>query len=84
MNLLLNFISIVAPLIFAAGLFKLKNITMEMKIGLWAVCALIIIFDAYLIIKDKKAKEKKSEREGLYNRLYERQELFNIAGTPHL
>ncbi len=77
MNLLLNFISIVAPIIFAAFLFKLKNITMEMKIWLWAVCALIIIFDAYLIIKDKKAKEKKSKRENLYNRLYERQELFN-------
>jgi len=77
MNSLLNFISIVAPIIFAACLFKLKNITMEMKIWLWAVCALIIIFDAYLIIKDKKAKEKKSKREDLYNRLYERQELFN-------
>jgi tetratricopeptide (TPR) repeat protein len=77
MNSLLNFISIVAPIIFAACLFKLKNITMEIKIWLWAVCALIIIFDAYLIIKDKKAKEKKSEREDLYNRLYERQELFN-------
>jgi tetratricopeptide (TPR) repeat protein len=77
MNLLLNFISIAAPLIFAAGLLKLKNIPTEMKIGLWAVCALIIIFDAYLIIKDKKAKEKKSKREALYNRLYERQELFN-------
>jgi len=50
---------------------------MEMKIWLWAVCALIIIFDAYIIIKDKKAKEKKSKREVLYNRLYERQELFN-------
>ena len=77
MNSLLNFISIVAPIIFAACLFKLKNITMEMKIWLWAVCALIIIFDAYMIIKDKKAKEKKSKREDLYNRLYERQELFN-------
>lgn len=77
MNSLLNFISIVAPIIFAAYLFKLKNITMEMKIWLWAVCALIIIFDAYLIIKDKKAKEKKSKREDFYNRLYERQELFN-------
>ena len=65
MNSLLNFISIVAPLIFSAYLFTLKNITMEMKIWLWAVCALIIIFDAYLIIKDKKAKEKKSKREDL-------------------
>jgi len=77
MNSLLNFISIVAPIIFTAFLFKLKNITMEMKIWLWAVCALIIIFDAYLIIKDKKTKEKKSKREDLYNRLYERQGLFN-------
>jgi tetratricopeptide (TPR) repeat protein len=77
MNSLLNFISIAAPIIFAACLFKLKNITMEMKIWLWAVCALIIIFDAYLIIKDKKTKEKKSKREDLYNRLYERLELFN-------
>jgi len=81
MNSLLNFISIVGPIIFAALLFKLKNITMEMKIWLWAVCALIIIFDAYLIIKDKKTKEEKSKKEKLYNRLYnrlhERQELFN-------
>src|SRR5665648_1036317 len=77
MNSLLNFISIVAPIIFAAFLFKLKNITMEMKIGLWSICALIIIFDLYLIIKDKKAKEEKSKREKPYNRLYERQELFN-------
>ena len=77
MNSLLNFISIVAPIIFAAFLFKLKNITMEMKIGLWIICALIIIFDLYLIIKDKKAKEEKSKREKPYNRLYERQELFN-------
>ena len=50
---------------------------MEMKIGLWIICALIFIFDAYLIIKDKKAKEEKSKREELYNRLYERQELFD-------
>src|SRR5665648_542546 len=77
MNSLLNFISIVAPIIFAAFLFKLKNITMEMKIGLWAACALIIIFDVYLIIKDKKVKEKKSKRKDLYHRLYERQELFS-------
>ena len=77
MNSLLIFISIVAPIIFAAFLFKLKNITMEMKIWLWVVCALIIIFDAYLIIKDKKVKEKKSKRKDLYNRLYERRELFN-------
>lgn len=77
MNSLLNFISIVGPIIFAAFLFKLKNITMEMKIGLWIICALIIIFDLYLIIKDKKNKEEKSKREKLYNRLYERQELFN-------
>ena len=77
MNSLLNFILIVAPIIFAAFLFKLKNITMEMKIWLWAACALIIIFDAYLIIKNKKAKEKKPKRKDLYNRLYERRELFN-------
>jgi tetratricopeptide (TPR) repeat protein len=77
MNLLSNFILIVAPIIFAAFLFKLKNITMEMKIGLWIVCVLIIIFDLYLIIKDKKNKKEKSKREKLYNRLYERQELFN-------
>jgi len=77
MDLLINFISIVVPLIFAACIFKLKNITMEMKSGLWIICALILIFDAYLIIKDKKAKEAKSKREKLYNRLYERQELFD-------
>ena len=50
---------------------------MEMKISLWIICALIIILDDYLIIKDKKIKEEKSEREELYNRLYERQELFD-------
>ncbi|MHC2994146.1 MAG: tetratricopeptide repeat protein [Candidatus Atribacteria bacterium] len=77
MNLLINFISIVGPLIFAACIFTLKNITMEMKIWLWIIFALIIIFDAYLIIKAKKAKEEKSKREELYNRLYERQELFD-------
>ena len=77
MNSLLNFISIVGPIIFAAFLFTLKNITMEIKIWLWAACALIIIFDAYLIIKDKKTKKEKSKREELYNRLFERQELFN-------
>ncbi len=77
MNSLSNFILIVAPIIFAAFLFKLKNITMEMKIGLWIICALIIIFELYLIIKDKKAKEEKSKREKPYYRLYERQELFN-------
>jgi len=77
MNLLINIISIGGPLIFAAGIFSLKNITMEMKIGLWIICALVVIFDLYLIIKDKKIKDEKSKREGLYNRLYERQELFN-------
>ena len=77
MNSLLNFILIVTPIIFTAFLFKLKNITMEMKIGLWAACALIFIFDVYLIIKDKKVKEKKSKRKDLYHRLYERQELFS-------
>jgi len=39
-----------------------------MKIGLWIICALILIFDLYLIIKDKKNKEEKSKREELYNR----------------
>jgi len=83
MNSLINFISIAGPLIFAAGIFVLKNITAEMKIGLWIVCALILIFDIYLIIKDKKNKEEKSKREELYNRLTERQELFdrNLPGT---
>ena len=50
---------------------------MEMKISLWITCALIIILDVNLIIKDKKIKEEKSNREELYNRLYERQELFD-------
>ena len=77
MNVLINFISIAGPLIFAAGIFALKNISAEMKIGLWIICALIVIFDLYLIIKEKKNKEEKSKREELYNRLYERQELFN-------
>jgi len=83
MNALINFISIAGPLIFAACLFALKNIPTEMKIGLWIICALIIIFDLYLIIKDKKNKEEKSKREELYNRLYQRQELFdrNLPGT---
>ena len=77
MDLLINIISIAGPLIFAACVFALKNIPTEMKIGLWIVCALILIFDLYLIIKDKKNKEEKSKREKLYNRLCERQELFN-------
>ncbi len=83
MDLLINIISIAGPLIFAACVFALKNIPTEMKIGLWIVCALILIFDLYLIIKDKKNKEEKSKREELYNRLYERQELFdrNLPGT---
>ncbi|GAH81811.1 unnamed protein product, partial [marine sediment metagenome] len=45
MNALINIISIAGPLIFAACLFVLKNIPTEMKIGLWIVCALILIFD---------------------------------------
>src|SRR4030065_541930 len=83
MNLFINIISIAGPLIFAAGIFALKNIPAEMKIGLWIVCALILVSDLYLIIKDKKAKEEKSKREELYNRLYQRQELFdrNLPGT---
>ena len=83
MDSLINIISIAGPLIFAAGIFALKNIPAEMKIGLWIICALIVIFDLYLIIKDKKNKEEKSKRGELYNRLYERQELFhrNLPGT---
>ncbi len=83
MNTLINTISIAGPLIFAACVFALKNIIMEIKIGLWIICALIIIFDLYLIIKDKKNKEEKSKREELYNRLYQRQELYHrsLPGT---
>jgi tetratricopeptide (TPR) repeat protein len=83
MDSLINIISIAGPFIFAACIFALKNITTEMKIGLWIICALILIFDLYLIIKDKKNKEEKSKREELYNRIYERQELFdrNLPGT---
>ncbi|HDK26138.1 MAG TPA: tetratricopeptide repeat protein [Candidatus Atribacteria bacterium] len=83
MDSLINLISIAGPLIFAVYLFVLKNIPTGMKIGLWIFCALILIFDLYLIIKDKKNKEEKSKREKLYNRLYERQELFdrNLPGT---
>lgn len=83
MDLLINIISIVGPLIFAACIFALKNITIGMKIGLWILCSLILIFDLYLIITDKKNKEEKSKREELYNRLYERQELFDrsLPGT---
>ncbi len=69
-DLFINIISIAGPLIFAACVFALKNIPTEMKIGLWIICALILIFDLYLIIKDKKNKEEKSKREELYNRLY--------------
>jgi len=83
MDLLINIISIAGPLIFAACIFALKNISAEMKIGLWIVCALIIVFNLYLIVKDKKNKKEKSKREKLYNRLYQRQELFdrNLPGT---
>jgi len=83
MNLFINIISIAGPLIFAVAIFALKNIPTEMKIGLWIISALIIIFDLYLIIKDKKNKKEKSKREELYNRLYQRQELFNrnLPGT---
>ena len=83
MDSFINIISIAGPIIFAACLFALKNISTEMKIGLWIICALILIFDLYLIIKDKKNKEEKSKREELYNRLYQRQELFdrNLPGT---
>lgn len=83
MDSLINIISIAGPLIFAACIFALKNISTGIKIGLWIVCALILIFDLYLIIKDKKNKEEKSKREELYNRIYERQELFdrNLPGT---
>jgi len=83
LDLLINFVSIAGPLIFAVCLSALKNIPTGMKIGLWVFCALILIFDLYLIIKDKKNKEEKSKREKLYNRLYERQELFdrNLPGT---
>jgi len=83
MDLFINIISIAGPLIFAACLFALKNISTEMKIGLWIICALILIFDLYLIIKDRKNKEEKSKRGELYNRLYERQELFDrsLPGT---
>lgn len=58
MDLLINIISIVGPLIFAACLFALKNISTEIKIGLWIICALILIFNLYLIIKDKKIRKK--------------------------
>jgi len=77
MDSLINIVSIAGPLILAVYIFTLKNINMEIKIGLWIICALIIIIDLYLIIKDKKTKEEKSKREQLYNRLYERQELFD-------
>lgn len=83
MNLLINIISLAGPLIFAVLIFALKNIPLEMKIGLWAISALVLLYDLYLIIKDKKNKEEKSKREALYNRLYQRQELFdrNLPGT---
>jgi len=83
MNLFINIISIAGPLIFAMGIFLLKNIPIATKIVLWIICALILIFDLYLIMKDKKHKEEKSKREELYNRLYQRQELFdrNLPGT---
>ncbi|HER23564.1 MAG TPA: tetratricopeptide repeat protein [Candidatus Atribacteria bacterium] len=83
MNLFINIISIAGPLIFAAGIFMLKNISSEMKIVLWVICALILIFDLYLIVKDKKNQEEKTKREELYNRLNQRQELFdrNLPGT---
>ena len=59
MDSLINIISIAGPLIFAVGTYALKNIPTEMKTGLWIVCALILIFDIYLIIKDKKKQRRK-------------------------
>jgi len=76
MELLLNTISLIGPVILAGFIYSLKNISMEIKMILWIVCAAIIIFDLYLIIKDKKMKREKIKRESLYNRLYEKQELI--------
>ena len=76
MDLLLNTISLIGPVILAGFIYSLKNISMEIKMILWIVCAAIIIFDLYLIIKDKKMKREKIKRESLYNRLYEKQELI--------
>ena len=76
MDLLLNTISLIGPVILAGFIYSLKNISMEIKMILWIVCAAIVIFDLYLIIKDKKMKREKIKRESLYNRLYEKQELI--------
>jgi len=76
MDLLLNTISLIGPVILAGFIYSLKSISMEIKMILWIVCAAIIIFDLYLITKDKKMKREKIKRESLYNRLYEKQELI--------
>ena len=77
MDLLLNIISVAGPLALAAYVYTLDNISIGIKQGLWIVCAAIAIFDIGLILKDKKIKEEKLKREEFYNRLCERQELFD-------
>ena len=76
MEILLNIISLISPVILAFYINTMQNIDMQIKIILWIVCAVIIIFVLYLIIKDKQGKREKIKREILYNRLYEKQEYF--------
>jgi len=76
MDILLNIVSLVGPVILAFYINSMQSISIQIRIILWIVCAAIIIFDLYLIIKDRKDKGERIKRETMYNRLFEKLELF--------
>jgi len=76
MDLLLNIISLIGPFILAGFIYSLKSINLTTKLILWVACAVILLFDLYLILKDKNMKRERTKRESSYIRLYDKQELF--------
>ncbi|GAB4112875.1 MAG: hypothetical protein Kow00103_03440 [Candidatus Caldatribacteriota bacterium] len=78
---ILDFVFITSPLIFIAYTFTLKNITQGIKIGVGVICILITLFNIFLLVRERKKREERWQREKYYHRLYEKTELWDREST---
>ena len=62
MDILLNLLSLIGPIILAWYINTLQSISMQVKMILWIVCAVIFILVLYLIFKDYFTKKEKTKR----------------------
>ncbi|GAH47290.1 unnamed protein product [marine sediment metagenome] len=73
MNLWLNIVLIVGPLLLGTYLSTVQEITGSVKMAVWIVCLFICISGVYRVIRERDRENK----ERYYHQLQQRQELYS-------